>query len=68
MCFPTSPADWELARRAREINDQIAVVYVIGDSVDGWSAIGVPKSVVIQKPFAEAQLVTALSTLLTETG
>jgi hypothetical protein len=62
------PDGWELAHRARELNGQVAVDYVTGDSVDDWPANGVPKSVVIQKPFAEAQLVTALSTLLTKTG
>jgi CheY-like chemotaxis protein len=62
------PDGWDLAHRARELNGQIAVVYVTGDSVDDWPANGVPKSVVIQKPFAEAQLLTALSTLLTEAG
>jgi CheY-like chemotaxis protein len=62
------PDGWQLAHRARELNGQIAVVYVTGDSVDDWPANGVPKSVVIQKPFAEAQLLTAISTLLTDVG
>jgi len=62
------PDGWDLAHRARELNGQIAVVYVTGDSVGDWPANGVPKSVVIQKPFAEAQLLTALATLLTEAG
>ena len=62
------PDGWDLARHARELNGQIAVVYVAGDSVDDWPANGVPKSVVIHKPFAEAQLLTALSTLLTQAG
>ncbi len=62
------PDGWKLARRARELNPDVAIVYVTGDSAHNWAAEGVPKSVVIQKPFAEAQLVTAVSTLLTEAG
>jgi hypothetical protein len=52
----------------RALNGQIAVDYVIGGSVDDWPVMGVSKSVVIEKPFAEAQRATALSTLLTEAG
>jgi hypothetical protein len=35
-----------------------------GDSAGGWSADGVPNSLLLQKPFATAQLTTAISTLL----
>jgi hypothetical protein len=42
----------------------IAVVYVTGDSSSEWSANGVPQSTVLQKPFADAELVTALANLL----
>ena len=35
-----------------------------GDSAADWSAEGVPNSVMLQKPFAEAQLLTAMGTLL----
>ncbi|MBV1691469.1 response regulator [Novosphingobium sp. G106] len=58
------PNGWELARRARELEPEIAVVYVTGDSADRWPAEGVPKSLVLEKPFAEAQLITAISTML----
>jgi CheY-like chemotaxis protein len=64
----SGPDGWELAHRARALNGQIAVVYITGDSCADWPANGVPKSVIIQKPFAEAQLLTALSTLLTAAG
>ena len=60
------PSGWEIAVRARELNPEIAVVYATADSGHEWSARGVPKSVVVQKPYASAQLVTAISTLLTE--
>lgn len=57
---------WEVARKAREMNGRIAVVYMTGDSAADWTSQGVPKSLILQKPFADAQLVTAISTLLTE--
>jgi CheY-like chemotaxis protein len=60
------PDGWEVARHARELNPLIAVVYATGDSAADWAANGVPNSAVLQKPFAEAQLVTALSNLLND--
>lgn len=57
---------WDVARRARERNPAICVVYVTGHGAAEWPVEGVPKSVVLQKPVAEAQLVTAVSTLLNE--
>lgn len=60
------PDGWEVARRARELNSSVAVVYVTGDSAADWPANGVPHSKVLQKPFADAQLVTAVATLLNE--
>lgn len=55
------PNGWLVAHRARERFPNLSVVYVTGDSVDDWSANGVPKSVVLQKPFATAELVAALA-------
>lgn len=55
---------WQLARRARELNPLIPVVYVSGDSAVDHSSQGVPHSIMVQKPFAAAQIVTAISTLL----
>jgi DNA-binding response OmpR family regulator len=54
---------WDIARRAREINPSIPVVYMSGASAHHWSALGVPKSTVIAKPFAPAQIVAAISAL-----
>ena len=59
---------WDVARHAREINPDIAVVYMSGDSGADWAAQGVPKSVMIVKPFAMSQISTALATLLNEAG
>lgn len=55
---------WDVARHARERHPRLAVVYMTGDSAADWPSEGVPNSVVVQKPFAVAQVVTAISTLL----
>jgi CheY-like chemotaxis protein len=59
-----SPSGWEIAHQAREKFPALAVVYVTGDSITEWPANGVPQSTVLQKPFASAELVTALANLL----
>jgi CheY-like chemotaxis protein len=58
------PSGWEIAQHAREKFPALAVVYVTGDSISEWPASGVPQSTVLQKPFASAELVTALANLL----
>jgi CheY-like chemotaxis protein len=63
--LPGAVDGWELARHARSLEPSIAVVYVTGDSEISWSASGVPGSVLVPKPFAPAQVVTAISSLLT---
>jgi DNA-binding response OmpR family regulator len=55
---------WQVARRARELNPALPVVYMSGDSALDHSSQGVPQSVMVQKPFAAAQIVTAVSTLI----
>jgi DNA-binding response OmpR family regulator len=57
---------WDVARRARAINPLLSVIYITGASADEWAVQGVPNSVALTKPFAPAQLVTAVSQLLTE--
>ena len=54
---------WELAKHVRRARPTLPVVYISGDSAPQWSAEGVPESIMITKPFALAQIVTALSTL-----
>lgn len=54
---------WSVARHARELNANIPVVYLSGDSAHEWAAQGVPHSVLLQKPFAPADLVVALAGL-----
>ncbi|MET0377331.1 MAG: response regulator [Rhizorhabdus sp.] len=58
------PNGWDVARYARQQHPRIAVVYMTGDSASEWEAEGVPTSVMIQKPFAIARIVTAVSSLL----
>jgi CheY-like chemotaxis protein len=55
---------WDVARRAREIFPDMPVIYVTSASAEDWTAQGVPKSILIQKPFAPAQITTAISQLL----
>lgn len=55
---------WEFAQRAREINPEFPVVYISGASGGDWASKGVPNSIMLQKPFAPAQLITAVSQLL----
>lgn len=63
------PVDgWELARNARALEPGLAVVYVTGDSEISWAASGVPGSLLVAKPFAPAQVVTAIASLLTVGG
>jgi len=55
---------WDIARQAREIDPSLAVVYATSVSADDWRAQGVPNSILMVKPFALSQLVTAVSQLL----
>ncbi|MEY9463893.1 response regulator [Bradyrhizobium ottawaense] len=58
---------WELARQIREITPGFPVVYMTSASAPDWQSQGVDGSVLIQKPFAPAQLAAAVSQLL-DTG
>jgi len=55
---------WEVAKRAREIDPEFPVVYMTGVRADDYGSQGVPNSILLTKPFAAAQLVTAVSQLL----
>jgi CheY-like chemotaxis protein len=63
--LPGGVDGWEIARHARELKPDLPVVYTTADSAPDWPAKGVPNSVVVQKPYAGAQLLTAISTLMT---
>ena len=55
---------WEVARQIREIDPAFPIIYISGAARDQWASQGVPNSILIEKPFAPAQLVTAVSNLL----
>ena len=55
---------WDVARHARESKPDMPIIYMTGDSADEWASKGVPNSILLTKPFAPAQLVTALAHLL----
>ena len=62
----SGPDGWDVATRAREIAPHMPIVFMSGDSAHEWASRGVPGSVILPKPFAPAQLVTAVSMLVTE--
>jgi len=55
---------WEVAKLAREINPAFPIIYMTGAAAEEWPANGVPNSILLTKPFAPAQLLTAVSHLL----
>ena len=61
---PGKVSGWDVARHAREIDPNFPVVYISGRDAEDWSAKGVPNSIMLAKPFAPAQLVTAVSQLI----
>ena len=57
---------WTVVRHCRQAKSTLAVIYMSGDSANAWPAQGVPGSLMLSKPFVAAQVITGLSTLLTE--
>jgi hypothetical protein len=49
---------------ARKTNPDFPVVYMSAKYAEDWVSKGVPNSIMLAKPFALAQLVTAVSQLL----
>ncbi|MGK9286982.1 response regulator [Sinorhizobium meliloti] len=64
--FHKTPDGWDVARFSREVDPEMPVVYVSGDSDPDWASKGVPNSIILGKPFTMAQLVTAISKLLND--
>ncbi len=62
----SGPDGWDIGHRARELAPHVQVIYVSGDSGVEWTSKGVPNSLMVTKPFAMAQIVTAISTLLVQ--
>lgn len=57
---------WDIAKRARELRPDLPVVYTSGFAAGDWSALGVPHSTMVPKPYAPAQIVTAISALINQ--
>ena len=55
---------WKVAKKAREIDPAFPIVYMTGAAAEQWASHGVPNSILLTKPFAPAQLVTAIAQLL----
>jgi DNA-binding response OmpR family regulator len=55
---------WEVAQHAREVEPNFPVIYMSGAAAADWTSKGVPNSIMLAKPFAPAQLLTAVSNLL----
>ena len=55
---------WEVARQARKIDPAFPILYITAGHGHQWASQGVPNSILLTKPFAPAQLVTAISQLL----
>jgi len=64
ICLKGTMDGWEVARRAREIDPTFPIIYMTGAAADEWASRGVPNSILLTKPFAPAQIVTAISQLL----
>jgi CheY-like chemotaxis protein len=60
----SGPDGWEVSRHARELKPDFPVIYVTGDSAADWPVNGVPNSILLQKPYAAAQILTAISSVL----
>jgi DNA-binding response OmpR family regulator len=62
--LPGKFTGWDVAKHARELNDVPPVIYITGGNAHDWASKGVPNSVLLTKPFAVAQVVTAVAQLL----
>ena len=62
--LPGKMNGWEIAQHAREIEPEFPIIYMSGMGAADWPSKGVPKSIMLEKPFAPAQLVTAIANLL----
>lgn len=62
------PSGWEIARYARDRRPDLAVVYMTGASGHEWPDRGVPRSILVPKPFTEIQIVTAVCKLVYSHG
>lgn len=59
------PSGWDIAQRGRELEPDMPVLYMSGDSSQEWASKGVPGSLMVAKPYVMAQIITAVSQLIT---
>ena len=66
--LPTASGDspWTAAEEGRRRSSEIGVVYITSDGPHSWAVSGVPDSILLRKPIAAAQVVTAVANLLNE--
>lgn len=57
---------WDIARQARALNPALPVVYVTAEHAKDWAIHGVPNSIMVSKPFVEAQIISAVASLLND--
>lgn len=57
------PNGWQVAREARVLVPELPVVYVSGASAHEWSAMSVPDSLIVAKPFSPDQIVATMALL-----
>jgi DNA-binding response OmpR family regulator len=62
------PDGWEIGHRARELVPEMPIIYMSGDSAADWASKGVPNSLMLSKPYAFAQIITAISNMLNAVG
>lgn len=58
------PDGWDVARYARERQPDLPVIYMTGGAGHEWTSRGLPRSILVPKPFASGQIITAITTLL----
>jgi len=60
------PDGWHVARRGRDLDPGIPVIYTTAAWTSDWASQAVPDSIVVPKPFRVEQIVTALAMLIEE--
>jgi DNA-binding response OmpR family regulator len=60
----TKITGWDVARHAREIDPDLPVIYTTTANAHDWKSMGVPNSILLTKPYATSQILTAVSQLI----
>ena len=60
------PDGWEVARHGRKHDTSLPIVYVTANAAGEWTTHGLKNSLLVQKPYAPAELLAAISTLISE--